>query len=285
MGAASPVYCLLWIPDLVCMQRSDWAAWVQALGSIAAIFGAAGVAIWQARKQHEDSLNLVRAERWHFAYAVLVQVAGHSARFEYMTRKLVDLGPQLALPDEARSSEFQAADFWCAVLGENLRTNEEMGELLDALSPMLDGMSDFLNTALSGLQIQGKDLAGLPKEVIAAHHRASTALTVAKHALDGVVAVVKHDRTKVRDYMILFTWTEMQRMGSSLIDLREKLKVAACASADEVAALEADAIQVAEREQAETARRVQAVSAAAAAARTFLARKKADDRAASEPEK
>lgn len=265
------------------MPRSDWAAWVQAIGSIAAVFGAAGVAIWQAHKQHQNSLDLVRAERWHFAYAVLVQVAGHAARFEYMTRKLVELGPQIGLPDDARSSEFQTADFWCAVLGESLRTSKEMGELLDGLSPMLDGMSDFLSTALSSLQIQGKDFAGLPKEVIAAHHRASTALTVAKQALDGVVATVESDRTRVRDDMLLFTWTEMQRMGRSLIDLREKLKAVACASIDEAAALEADAIQVAENEQAETVRRAQAVPAAAAAAKTFLARNQADETAVSRP--
>lgn len=254
------------------MPRSDWAAWVQAVGSIAAIFGAAGVAKWQARKQHKSSLDLVRAEQQHFAYALLVQVAEHSGRFEYMTRKLAELGPQITLPDAAKSSEFEPTDFWCALLGEALRSNKEIGETLSGFSTMLDGMSDFLTTALSGLQIQGRDFASLPKEVIAAHHRASIALSVANQALNGVVATVKNDRTKLRDDMIMFTWAEMQRMGKSLIDLREELKVATSASTDDLSALERNAIQTAEREQAETARRAQAVPAAAAAVREFLAR-------------
>ena len=44
------------------MTSSEWAAWVQAVGSIAAIFGATGIAIWQSRKQHQNSLDLLRAE-------------------------------------------------------------------------------------------------------------------------------------------------------------------------------------------------------------------------------
>jgi phosphoribosylcarboxyaminoimidazole (NCAIR) mutase len=257
------------------MPRSDWAAWVQAVGSIAAIFGAAGVAIWQAHRQHKNSLDLVRSERQHFAYAVFVQVAEHSAQFEYMTHKLVELGPQIALPNLAKSNEFEPTDFWCSVVGEFLRSNKEMGETLAGFS--LDGMSNFLTTALSALQIQGREIAGLPKEVIAAHHRASTALSRAKDALDGVAAMVKNDRTKLRDDAIGHTWAEMQRMGKSLIEYREKLKATACASTDEFAALERNAMQTAEREQVEGIRRLQAVPAAAAAARSFLARQQADE--------
>lgn len=44
------------------LSSSEWAAWVQAVGSVAAIFGAAGIAIWQAGKQHKSSLEVVRAE-------------------------------------------------------------------------------------------------------------------------------------------------------------------------------------------------------------------------------
>lgn len=44
------------------MTSSEWAAWVQAVGSIAAIFGATSIAIWQSRKQHQNSLALLRAE-------------------------------------------------------------------------------------------------------------------------------------------------------------------------------------------------------------------------------
>lgn len=45
------------------MTSSEWAAWVQAVGSIAAVFGAAGIAIWQARQQHKNSLALLRTEQ------------------------------------------------------------------------------------------------------------------------------------------------------------------------------------------------------------------------------
>lgn len=45
------------------LTSSEWASWVQALGSIAAIIGAVGIAIWQSRQQHKASLALLRAER------------------------------------------------------------------------------------------------------------------------------------------------------------------------------------------------------------------------------
>ena len=45
------------------MTSSEWASWVQAIGSIAAIFGAAGVAIWQSNKQQKNSLALLRTEQ------------------------------------------------------------------------------------------------------------------------------------------------------------------------------------------------------------------------------
>ncbi|MEK8034989.1 hypothetical protein AACH06_29590 [Ideonella sp. DXS29W] len=44
------------------LSSSEWAAWVQAVGSIAAIIGAAGIAVWQSRKQHQNSIELLRAE-------------------------------------------------------------------------------------------------------------------------------------------------------------------------------------------------------------------------------
>jgi hypothetical protein len=44
------------------MTSSEWAAWVQAGGSIAAIAGAVGIAIWQSRKQHQASLAVLRAQ-------------------------------------------------------------------------------------------------------------------------------------------------------------------------------------------------------------------------------
>lgn len=45
------------------MTSSEWAAWVQAVGSIAAVFGAAGIAIWQSGRQHKNSLALLRTEQ------------------------------------------------------------------------------------------------------------------------------------------------------------------------------------------------------------------------------
>lgn len=45
------------------MTSSEWAAWVQAVGSILAVGGAAFAAIWQSKKQHETALKVQRDER------------------------------------------------------------------------------------------------------------------------------------------------------------------------------------------------------------------------------
>jgi len=44
------------------MSSSEWAAWVQAVGSIAAILCAGGIAVWQSKQQHRTSLEVVRTE-------------------------------------------------------------------------------------------------------------------------------------------------------------------------------------------------------------------------------
>lgn len=44
------------------LTSAEWAAWIQALGSIAAVIGAAWVAIWQSRRQHQSSLAVLREE-------------------------------------------------------------------------------------------------------------------------------------------------------------------------------------------------------------------------------
>ena len=44
------------------LAGSEWPAWVQAIGSVVAIIGAAAIAIWQSKKQHENSLNLLSTE-------------------------------------------------------------------------------------------------------------------------------------------------------------------------------------------------------------------------------
>ena len=48
--------------DITNIASSEWPAWVQAIGSIVAIIGAAGIAIWQSKKQHQNSLELLSAE-------------------------------------------------------------------------------------------------------------------------------------------------------------------------------------------------------------------------------
>ncbi|WP_175658216.1 hypothetical protein [Burkholderia vietnamiensis] len=42
---------------------SDWPAWVQAVGSILAIVGSVGVAIWQSRKAQEQTLFTIEQQR------------------------------------------------------------------------------------------------------------------------------------------------------------------------------------------------------------------------------
>ena len=48
---------------LTALTSSEWAAWVQAIGSILAICGAVGVAILQSRWQHRSSMTTLKAER------------------------------------------------------------------------------------------------------------------------------------------------------------------------------------------------------------------------------
>jgi hypothetical protein len=45
------------------LTSTEWASWVQAIGSIVAILSATGIAIWQSKKQHESALNLHKIER------------------------------------------------------------------------------------------------------------------------------------------------------------------------------------------------------------------------------
>jgi hypothetical protein len=44
------------------MSSSEWAAWVQAIGSVVAILASAGIAIWQSRQQYRTSLEVLRTE-------------------------------------------------------------------------------------------------------------------------------------------------------------------------------------------------------------------------------
>lgn len=55
--------------DVLCVSTnltsSEWAAWVQAVGSIIAVISAAGIAIWQSHKQHQSALALHKTEQRH----------------------------------------------------------------------------------------------------------------------------------------------------------------------------------------------------------------------------
>jgi hypothetical protein len=66
------------------LTSSEWAAWVQAVGSILAVLGAASIAVWQARERNASALRLQskeRAERCNdLALALYVELAERVAR-------------------------------------------------------------------------------------------------------------------------------------------------------------------------------------------------------------
>ena len=59
MGTPFTTFCRV----LSTMSASDWAAWVQAIGTIIAIVGAVGIAMWQTEKQHKSALAEMREDR------------------------------------------------------------------------------------------------------------------------------------------------------------------------------------------------------------------------------
>ncbi len=73
-------------------SAGDWAAWVQAIGSIAAIFGSAWVARYQMAKQQE----FARAEARGRQIKILTLLLGHSANlvwaFDTMIKAIPDRG-------------------------------------------------------------------------------------------------------------------------------------------------------------------------------------------------
>lgn len=263
------------------MQAETALAWQKILESAIVptigIFLGAGITYF-VQTRLEDSRR--RKAQRHFAYGLLVQVAESAARFEHMSSQIATLGSSLTKENFPESEKFERADFWCALIGELLRKDESMGKVLDGFGPTLDALSDYLTTTLSGLQIKGRDLADLPKEVIAAHQRASNSLSIVKQGLDGLVATIRADRTSLRDEIIRLTWTEVQRMGLTLVDLRSKLRIAAGASQEEVLAIEREAIVHAQLTVSEATRRAQALPAAAEAVKGFLARHQAQRREA-----
>lgn len=76
------------------MSISEWAAWVQAIGSIVAVIGAAAIAIWQARRQHRMGLELLHRERQSarvdVAHALEVLGTNASKAMQYIAALLKD---------------------------------------------------------------------------------------------------------------------------------------------------------------------------------------------------
>ena len=47
------------------LTSSEWASWVQAIGTIVAVMGAGGIAVWQSRAQHASAEALDKETRRH----------------------------------------------------------------------------------------------------------------------------------------------------------------------------------------------------------------------------
>jgi hypothetical protein len=65
------------------LTSSEWAAWIQALGSVLAIGAAARLAIYQSREQHKSALALHNREKLDVQIdttKVLLELAGNSAK-------------------------------------------------------------------------------------------------------------------------------------------------------------------------------------------------------------
>lgn len=92
------------------LTSSEWAAWVQAVGSIAAIVGATWIAIWQSRRQHEVSLEVLRTEhrlaRTELARTLLALSVNCSKAIEHAVKQFPDR-------DAAHQIAEQEAHFDC----------------------------------------------------------------------------------------------------------------------------------------------------------------------------
>ena len=76
------------------LTSSEWAAWVQAVGSIVAIAGSVGIAIWQSKQQHKASMALLLAEkrfaRIELAKAILSLSTSALQLLKYSTKAFPD---------------------------------------------------------------------------------------------------------------------------------------------------------------------------------------------------
>ena len=72
------------------LTSSEWAAWVQAIGSILAIGGAAFAAIWQARKQSETALRVQKEERKYARVEITKSLLELSRNCEKLMEYVID---------------------------------------------------------------------------------------------------------------------------------------------------------------------------------------------------
>ena len=76
------------------LTSSEWASWVQAIGSIAAIIGAIFIAGWQTRRQHLDALRLMaeekRQSRLELARTLLVLSRNSLSALNHLTDSMKD---------------------------------------------------------------------------------------------------------------------------------------------------------------------------------------------------
>jgi hypothetical protein len=83
-------YCLLWIQWL-CMPRGDWAAWVQALGSLLAVAVALGVVVitLQSERRRRDADEIRRLQLlWALVYRCRVDIASSIALIDEQAGRL-----------------------------------------------------------------------------------------------------------------------------------------------------------------------------------------------------
>lgn len=85
------------------LTSAEWAAWVQAVGSILAILGAVSIAVWQAGRQHRNALA-VHATEQRSAKSELAKTL--SALAENCSKAMVFLNRQM----NSREAVYEAAE-------------------------------------------------------------------------------------------------------------------------------------------------------------------------------
>lgn len=116
-----PEYCFLslqWWP--ICMGKSEWAAWVQAVGSVLAILAAVGIAYWQHARDARQRIAEVtrrRARQLESAFQltygvqalcekVIAHCEGQQANSVYFSNHLGELTAIRAMLNKFAPEEF-----------------------------------------------------------------------------------------------------------------------------------------------------------------------------------